>query len=294
MRGIGTYLVAAILLLAGANLVRGQAGPTSGPAVRNTHEMLNAVLWIQTSAEYHFLCEGAYAAGQEALDRGLADPSWSAILEQSGDVSKLSPAVILDIDETVLEHSFYQAELVRRGMSPNSRMWRECVQKYCMPAVPGAVEFVRYARSRGVTVFFVTNREVELREATQKNLAQLGIDLPKETETLLVAGQQPGWTADKSSRRAFIGKNYRVLLQFGDDFGDFLAGGGGSVQQRNELAESHKQMWGRRWFLLPNPLTGSWTSAILRDAGTMGEGQSLEFRRGLVRGYEGTPMLEGK
>jgi acid phosphatase len=266
--------------------------PTTAPlaADRNTHEMLSAVLWIQTSAEYRFLCEGVYASARDALDRALADPNWTGAIEQTGDFAKLPPAVIMDIDETVLEHSFYQAELVRRGISPNSRMWRDCVLKYRMPAVPGALEFIKYAQSRNVTVFFVTNRELELQDATRRNLNELGIKLPETPDTLMVAGEQ-GWTSDKTARRILISKSYRILSLFGDDFGDFLPGGGNSVDRRFELAAAHKEMWGRRWFLLPNPLTGSWTSAIMRDAGPLNEMQSLEYRRSLVKGYDSMPLL---
>lgn len=299
-RIFGRRLILAILLTGLATMAVGQTlapaptaapAPSTRPAVRDTHEMLSAVLWVQTSAEYRFLCEGVYASARDGLDKALADKSWTAVLEQTGDVSNLPPAVIMDIDETVLEHSFYQAELVKRGISPVSRMWRECVATYCMPAVPGALEFINYARSRGITVFFVTNRETDLKQSTRRNLIQLGIDLPDSPDTLFVAGEQPGWTSDKSSRRAFVAKTHRVLMQFGDDFGDFLAGGNNSPERRFELAGAQKEMWGRRWFLLPNPLTGSWTTALSRGIPAMSESQSLDQRRSLVKGYDSIPKL---
>lgn len=266
------------------------ASTAPAATVRDTHEMLNAVLWIQTSAEYRYLCEGAYAAARDNLDKALADPTWTAALEQTGDFSKLPPAVILDIDETVLEHSGYQAELVKRGISSNSRAWREFVQQYKMPPVPGALDFIKYARSRGVTVFFVTNREPELKEGTRRNLKELGVDLSEAPDTLLVAGEQ-GWTSDKSARRAFISRSHRILVQCGDDFGDFLAGAGNTPERRYELAGEHREWWGRRWFILPNPLTGSWTVAVTRGASPMSEAESLEYRRSLVKGYDSVPKL---
>jgi acid phosphatase len=280
-----------MLLVAAAVAQRLPSTTAPAGAVRDTHEMLNAVLWIQTSAEYRYLCEGAYAAARDNLDKALADPTWTAAVEQTGDFSKLPPALILDIDETVLEHSAYQAELVKRGISSNSRAWREFVQQYRTPAVPGAVEFIQYARSRGVTVFFVTNREPELEDATRRNLKELGVDLPESPDTLLVAGEQPGWTSDKSSRRALLARSYRILIQCGDDFGDFLAGANNTPDRRNALAGEHKQWWGRRWFLLPNPLTGSWTVAVTRGASPMSESQSLDYRRLLVKGYDSVPKL---
>lgn len=291
---VATFLVGLVTVTIAQTLAPAPApapAPATRPAVRDTHEMLSAVLWVQTSAEYRFLCEGVYASARDGLDKALADKTWTAVLEQTGDFSNLPPAVIMDIDETVLEHSFYQAELVKRGISPVSRMWRDCVATYCMPAVPGALEFIKYARSKGITVFFVTNRELELQNDTRRNLMQLGVELPETPDTLLVAGEQPGWTADKSSRRAFVAKTHRILMQFGDDFGDFLAGANNSTERRFELAGAQREMWGRRWFLLPNPLTGSWTTAITRGAPAMNEAASLDHRRSLVKGYDSMPKL---
>src|SRR5262245_3772997 len=125
------------ILLAGAIAAAlGQsAAPPSAPAPRNAHEMLNAVLWIQTSAEYRFLCEQVYQTARDGLDKALADTNWTAVLEQTGPVAQLPPAVIMDIDETVIEHSAYQGEVVRRGIAPNSDMWHASTGNYCYPAV---------------------------------------------------------------------------------------------------------------------------------------------------------------
>jgi acid phosphatase len=171
-------------------------------------------------------------------------------------------------------------------------MWQDCVNTYCMSEVPGALSFIKYARSRGVTVFFVTNRELNLKEATRRNLHQLGIDLPATPETLMVVGDKPDWTADKSSRRALLARSYRVLVQCGDDFGDFLAGRDNTPARRQELAEAHREMWGRRWFLFPNPFTGSWTSAVTRGLARPTGMDPLEFQRSLVKGYDAWPALE--
>lgn len=283
------FLLAALITVASAQDRTPATLPAAPP--RNTHELLSAVLWVQTSTEYRFLCEGVYASARDGLDKALADKSWTATLEQTGEFASLPPAVIMDIDETVIEHSGYQAEMVRRGITPASRQWRECLATYCLPAVPGALEFITYARSKGVTVFFVTNRELELQADTARNLKQLGVALPETPDTLLVVGEQPGWTSDKSSRRAYLSKTHRILMSFGDDFGDFLAGANNSPERRNELAAAHREMWGRRWFLLPNPLTGSWTAALTRNAGPMTEAQSLEYRRSQAKGYDSLPRL---
>src|SRR6187399_2796502 len=86
----------------------GTAAPGAEPAGRrDSHENLHAVLWMQTSAEYQAITRGLYRLAAAALDRAMEDPRWTAIPEQAGrpDLAALAPAVILDLDETVLDNS---------------------------------------------------------------------------------------------------------------------------------------------------------------------------------------------
>src|SRR5271170_6026794 len=82
-----------------------------------TYDNLNAILWMQTSVEYKANSIETYRGGQRALLRGLADRHSTAALEQTGNFANLPPAVVLDLDETVLDNSPFEARLVASGAS---------------------------------------------------------------------------------------------------------------------------------------------------------------------------------
>lgn len=249
---------------------------------RNTHELLNSVLWMQTSAEYNVLSKAAYKQAREALDKALREPTWSAALEQGEDLGKLPPAVILDLDETVLDNTGFEGRLIRSNTSYNRDQWEDWVQQADAPAVPGSLEFLEYASSKGVAIFFVTNRSGKHEEFTRKNLQRLGVALPPEMDTVLSVGEQPyNWPADKTSRRSFLANHYRILLLIGDDLGDFVSMDGVGPAERRRIAETHGQRWGTGWFLIPNPLYGSWETSLYPPK--LLDKEVLERKRSLIR-----------
>src|SRR5690606_15658902 len=138
-----------------------------------TNENLHSTLWTQTSVEYRASTLQAYRLAMLMLDRALADSSWTAALEQeaSGSYASLPPAVVLDVDGTVLDNSAYQARLVLEDAAYASDSWNAWVQEARAVPVPGAVAFTRYAHDKGVTVIYLTNRRGDTEEATRRNLA---------------------------------------------------------------------------------------------------------------------------
>jgi acid phosphatase len=195
------------------------------------------------------------------LDRALADRRWTAAGQQ-GDYRRLPPAVVLDVDETVLDNSPNQAREVLQGRGFDPAEWQKWVAERAATAIPGAVEFCRYAASRKVTVFYVTNREAAMEEATRANLARLGFPLSPHTDTVMLRGEKPEWVSDKASRRAEVAARHRVLLLIGDDLNDFLSGARAALADRQALMNAHRDKWGRQWILLPNPGYGSWEEAL--------------------------------
>lgn len=222
---------------------------------------LDAILWQTTSAEYQVLARSLYAIAQAQLERALADRSWTALPSQSTNYQELPPAVIMDIDETVIDTGAFQSQLVRDGMRYSSRPWREWQNLNQPGAVPGAVEFIAAAEARGVQIFFVTNREQATEAATRNNLAAIGVKLPNELDTVLSRNERPDWGNDKESRRQFIAQSHRVIMMFGDDLGDFISEY--RLPPRDRLAAALKRReWGNRWFMLPNPMYGSWEASL--------------------------------
>src|SRR5207247_6409128 len=126
------------------------------------NDLLNAVLWMQRSVEYKATTLGAFALARIRLDQALLDPNWTAAPnEQTGAYQALPPAVIVDLDESILDNSAYQACMTLQDTSFDAKSWNAYVNTVSSRAIPGAVEFTRYADAKGVKVFYVSNRTAE-------------------------------------------------------------------------------------------------------------------------------------
>jgi 5'-nucleotidase (lipoprotein e(P4) family) len=280
MRRIAARLIALIVLAGCASHAPASQTParpqssTSAP-----HENLNAVLWVQTALEYEASALQAYRLAALQLDAALADRSWTAATEQKGDASKLPPAVILDIDETVLDNSYYQARMIRDKTPYATATWDPWVMEMRATAIPGAREFTSYAEKKGVTVFYVTNRTANLEDATRKNLAAEHFPLMQGLDTVLTRGERPEWRESaKGPRRAYVAASYRILMLVGDDLSDFVVDASGAPAERRQKAEPYHDWWGRRWIMLPNPTYGSWERAVVGN-----EQDHLAARRHALR-----------
>jgi len=243
----------------------GQALPARAAAAA-AMDGLNATAWVQSSVEYRASALQAWRLAAVSLPRALKDKKWTAALEQSGKFGKLPPAIIVDIDETVLDNSPGQARFLLEGNGRYTRdVWMRWTAERRSRAVPGAKEFLQAANAKGVTVFYVTNRGVHEEADTRANLETEGFPVKAVAggigDTLLMAGEKPEWTSDKSVRRALLAKQYRILMLCGDDLNDFFAARI-PLEQRAAKAREHESWWGDRWIMLPNPMYGSWEDAL--------------------------------
>ncbi|MBN2199141.1 MAG: hypothetical protein JW747_04755 [Candidatus Aminicenantes bacterium] len=270
-----------------------EPGPDEPAAAIEAHDQLYAVLWMQASVEYGAVCRTSYDRAQVALDAALSDPNWTAALEQRGLGNlPVKTAVIMDIDETVLDNSPHQAQLILDGRPFDAAFWRKWVLRGEAGSVPGALEFIRYAERRGVSVIFVTNRDAETpgdrnspqERATRRNLEALGLSLPEDEDTLLLRNEVQGWGSDKGSRRVLVAQSYRILLLVGDDLGDFMSAIRTTPEDRAAKAAEHKEMWGRGWIMLPNAIYGSWEGALYGYERNLSDVQILNEKRARLRG----------
>lgn len=222
---------------------------------------------MQTAVEYEATTLQAYRLAERQLDAALGDPKWSAAIEQTGDVSRLPPAVVLDVDETVLDNSLFQARGVRDNTVYSDDSWNRWVVEAGAIAIPGARAFTQYATDKGVAVFFITNRMAKVEEATRANLLAQGFRLPADVDTVLTRGERPEWnTSAKGARRAHVARTYRILLLVGDDLGDFVVDASGTPADRQARTAPNADWWGRRWIMIPNPSYGSWERALIGSA----------------------------
>jgi 5'-nucleotidase (lipoprotein e(P4) family) len=267
-------------------------GLFAGTAVaqENGVEALNATLWMQTSPEYRAGVEQVYRLATERI----ANPSpGTAALEQvdvpAEQLARLPTAVVLDLDETVLDNTVYQARLIRDRAAYDNKSWGEWVAAGRAEAIPGAREFIASARRLGHTVIYISNRDCTTpaptatdpcpaKTATMRNLVTLGIDAAPDPEHMLLRGERPDWNS-KSQRRSFIAANYRIIAMVGDDLGDF-------VDLRTFAGDRARLDWrfGINWFVLPNPIYGSWLNRFdtveKRYAGLRTEPPVLELPGG--------------
>ncbi len=224
-------------------------------------DRLFAQLWVEISPEYRALCRQAFNAALLSVGERVA-----AAVEVDGQpVGALGKplAVVADLDETILDNTGYQRELVLSGEEYSRETWTEWVRQVDGPRLtPGAAEFVQGVESLGVTMVYLSNRPDELREFTIETLGRLGLDVsglgdPGQARLLLRLRDA---SSDKEPRRRRVLERYEVVAFLGDNIEDFPEVLGHS----REGVDRFEQLWGTFWFVLPNPMYGSWT-APFRD-----------------------------
>lgn len=282
MRAIDVLLLATVVAIGGcATRVTRNSPPPPAPESA-PDDRLDATLWAQTSVERDLVYREVYRQAGAAMLRALADPSIDALPngERSGSANGLPPAVIADVDETVLDNSPYEARMIRDGASFDPATWLVWVSEASAIPVPGALDFVRLAASHGVKMFYISNRDQSLDPYTRENLVRAGFPMAANEAEMLNAGMAtPGCTAkgaDKGCRRRIVAQHYRVLLELGDQLGDFLDVAGLSPEGRHEAVEPYLGWVGERWFAFPNPTYGHWESII---AGPASAGKDEQNRR---------------
>ena len=189
--------------------------------------------------------------------------------------------MIVDVDETVLDNSAYQAKLAKEQKPFEGKTWTDWCNRAQATALPGAVEFLRYANSRGVRVFYITNRRVTEKDGTARNLRALGF--PDVTDNTLLV-RTDGST--KEPRRQSVAAKYRIVLLMGDNLNDFaeIFEKSKTIDSRLSAAEQNKKQFGSRFIVLPNPMYGAWEDAVYGE-GRLTDEQKAEKRKETLRGY---------
>jgi 5'-nucleotidase (lipoprotein e(P4) family) len=220
---------------------------------------LDANLYMQSSAEYRAACLQAF---------NLAEMQLAQAVKASPKTEK-KPAVILDLDETVLDNAVFQARQTRDNASYDQKVWDEYEQKDgdLVTLIPGAKEFLVAAKRMGVTPVYISNRNDKSRETTKAILKRLGLGISSEDELELAKE-----TSDKTKRRATIESKFTVLMLLGDNLRDFdeqfnigkfdpkdTKSIATALAARKRKVDQEKSRFGSRWIILPNPAYGEWT-----------------------------------
>jgi 5'-nucleotidase (lipoprotein e(P4) family) len=196
----------------------------------------NDIRWVTKSSEYKILCEQTYKNAWDNL---------SEILNQSNQQS----AIIMDLDETVLDNSKYQIGLTEKGESYNPESWSEWVNLKEAELVPGAKQFIDNVRLTNTTIIFLSNRMAKNELPTIENMKRLNIY--DEKDIFLLRIDKPdkkhvrrNEVTSGTGRLEQVGP-MEVLAYFGDAFHDFPQ-------------ESENYIFGQNMFMFPNPMYGKW------------------------------------
>ncbi len=147
------------------------------------HQSLMATLFVQNSAESYTNSLSIYKAAEDQLEKVVENTKVSAAIEQTESFSGKPPAVILDVDQTVLDNIAYQARLIETN-TYYPQGWKEWCEEEQADYMPGVESFLNKASKLGIEVFFITNRDVNVEQATKNNLEKLGFKFTKNLDKL--------------------------------------------------------------------------------------------------------------
>lgn len=123
---------------------------------------------------------------------------------------------------------------------------------------------------------------MHLKEATLANLRAVGMPVADDSVFLGLGTVLPGCEqngSEKNCRRQLAGQKYRVLMQFGDQIGDFVQVEVNTREGRDALYDEYEDWFGERWWMLPNPTYGSWEPALFNNDWQQSEAARHEAKR---------------
>ena len=232
-----------------------QQGAAPAQTAADNEYQVGAVLYMQKAGEYRALAYQAFNLARWQLDADLEKKNAKKLPKAERSIPR---AVVVDIDETVLDNSPAQAYAIKNRLPFNIKDWYAWGEMRKAKAVPGAVDFLNYATSKGVKVFFVTNRDEVQKQATIDNLKNAGFANVSAENVLLRTTE-----STKEPRRQAISAKYRIVLLMGDNLDDFS-----NVFERKPVADRFtevdkaKGVFGKRFIVLPNAIYGTWENAI--------------------------------
>ncbi len=212
----------------------------------NSDNLINAVAWFQQSSE-------AQACFFQAFN--LAKNQLLVNIENAK--TDLPLALITDIDETMLDNSPFEGYLIKNNVQFSGQLWSKWVNLACAEPMPGAVDFTIFAKNNNVEVFYVSNRSVENISATIKNLKDKGFAFADSSHIFLKDS-----TSNKTYRRNIIAQNYNIIMFLGDNLRDFdEIFKNRQINFGKNTVEENKNLFGKKYFILPNPMYGQWMKA---------------------------------
>lgn len=253
-RTIALFSIVTIVACTTQKPVASKTGSTSERERLLSQHNVDAVIYQHSSAEVYRLYQQCYELAAIRLDRNLDKPHAKP------------PAVIVDIDETVLDNSPFQVTNTAEGRTYSPANWSAWTVKAAANALPGAVEFLNAAARKGCEVFYISNRSEAEKEATIRNLKALSFPTVDAAHVLCMQGG----VSDKSDRRDQVRANHYVALLVGDQLRDFdehfkdrpTGHGRPTVDAMRDTLRDY-------FIMLPNPMYGTWLDEVAGKADSL-------------------------
>jgi 5'-nucleotidase (lipoprotein e(P4) family) len=197
--------------------------------------------WVRTAAEHDALFYQVFRSARErvaTLAAGRRAGTW---------------AVIADADETLVDNSEYQRRRIPFGGTFDNTSWNAWVRERAAAPLPGAVEYVSAVRALGGRVIVVTNRDEVVCDDTRANLAAIRLMVDLVLCRATTSNKNPRFEAVQSGAASPQLPPLEVIQWVGDNIQDFprvtqaIRGGGPETFA----------LFGDRYFVLPNPMYGS-------------------------------------
>ena len=229
-----------------------------------SQQNVDAAIYQNTSAEAHRLYQQCYELARVRLDENLRR------------AHSLPPAVVVDIDETVLDNSPYQMTNSRDGRTYSATTWAEWTAKASAKPSPGAVEFLQWASTQGCDVFYISNRGETEKAATIKNLKESGFPTVDDEHVLCMVGRD----SDKTIRRAMVREKRYIALLVGDQLRDFDEAFKLRIPEHGKpIVDAWSDTLSQYFILLPNPMYGTWLDDVSGKNDSLKLGRKAEHLR---------------
>lgn len=260
---ISKIILIFVVLLGGCN------SPNNHTDELSHEHLVYATLWFQNSPEAKALFYQGFNIAKER------------VVEFNQIKGEKPLAVVVDLDETMIDNSPFQGKMIEKGEGYSSEFWFEWTSLAQAKATPGAVEFTHFCDSLGIEVIYLSNRRTRELEATMHNMDSLGFAFMKAENFLLVDE-----TNAKKPRRDRVTEKFEIILLLGDNLNDFSE----VFENRGDdwgvsIVEAYRSEFGRRFIIFPNPMYGEWEKSAYEHINGLDETQKFKMRRNAINTY---------
>lgn len=240
------YIPIVLLAAIGCRSAMPAQEKTTQPQNITANGKLFTALFQQQAAEYRALCLQAFSIARLRLDEALA-------------ASHSKPlAIVTDIDETLLDNSRYAVRQSLVGKDYEKTSWEAWTAEGNADTLSGAVAFLTYAKSKGVSTFYITNRAIAEQKGTLDNLIRFGFPDADASHLMLRDA-----SSSKETRRQNVTKTHDIVLLMGDNLADFSPlFDKKTPDERENAVTALSAQFGKSFIVLPNPAYGDWETSL--------------------------------